>query len=127
MAGLLLDPGALVAQALLIEHVVCLVNNEDLQLGHVELSSSNQVHDRARSSTDNTGADGSVSRDDTGDRGSDIQLLAELTDRLYDALDLAGQLTAGSQNQRLGLGWLAEVEARQNGCDEGCCLAGARL
>lgn len=111
MTGLLLDPSALVAQTLLIEHVVRLVNNEDLQLGHVELSSSNQVHNRTRSSTDNTGANRGVSRDDTGDRGSDIQLFAKLTDRLYHALYLASQLTARSKNQRLGLSRLAEVEA----------------
>lgn len=87
-ADVLFDLEALLAETLLVEHVVGLVNNEDLQLARVKLAALDNVHAGARRADDDRALDSGRSVDGTRDGSLHNQLRDELADGLDDTLDL---------------------------------------
>lgn len=124
---LLLDAQALLAKALLVKHVVSLVNNEKPQLRDVQLASADDVHDSARGSDNDVGANGSVTLQGARESGSDFETFAELSDAADDSLDLTGKLATRCENQGLRLLGLGVIDSRQGGDDERSGLAGSGL
>lgn len=123
----LLDLHALLAHALLVQHVVGLVNNEDSQLSRIKLAAADSIHDGARCADDNGASNTGRSVDSAGNGGLDNEIGNELAHGLDNVLDLTGQLSGGGQKEGLGLVWFAVVDPRQDGNNERGGLSSTRL
>ncbi len=125
------DTGALNAHALLVEHVVGLIQDEDLALPDIQSSFSNHVLDGARSSDDHcrfnsTGACAGVLRNG----GFDCETVDERAHDFHNSHYLAGEFSGGSEHQslgRLGYGLIAEIETVEDVEHKGSGLASSRL
>lgn len=125
--NILLDFHTLLAHALLVQHVVGLVNNEDSQLSRIKLAAADGILDSTRRAHNDGAPDSGRSVDSTGNGGLDDEIGKELADGLDDVLDLTGQLSGGGQKECLGLVWFAVVNPRQNGNNERGGLSSTRL
>lgn len=123
----LLDLHALLAHALLVQHVVGLVNNEDPQLSRIKLAAADGIHDSARRANNDGASNTGRSVDSTGNGGLDDEIGKELAHGLDNVLDLTGQLSGRGQKECLGLVWFAVIDPRQNGNNERGGLSSTRL
>lgn len=123
----LFDLHALLAHALLVQHVVGLVNNEDSQSLRIKLAAANCVHDSTRRADDNGASNTGRSVNGAGHGGLDNEIGEELAHGLDDVLDLTRQLSGGGQKECLGLVRFAVVDPRQNGNNERGGLSSTRL
>lgn len=126
---LLSNPLALVAHSLRVQHVISLVNNENFDLGDIELASLANIEHSAGCADNNTSLDGLPLDEGALDGGHYLELFDGLADVLDDALDLSSQFAAGREDECLRLLRRREVDSREEGCDEGGSLActGLRL
>lgn len=124
---ILFDLHALLAHALLVQHVVGLVNNEDPQLSRIKLAAANGVHDSTRRADNNGASNTGRSVDSAGHGGFDDEIGEELAHALDDVLDLTRQLSSGGQKECLRLVRFAVVNPRQNGNNERGGLSSTRL
>ena len=127
--NVLFDLHALLAHALLIQHVVGLVNNEDPELSWIELASTDGIHDSARCADNNGAPNPRCSVNSAGHSGLNDEIGDELAHGLDNVLDLTRQLSGGGQEECLGLVWFAVVDPRQDGNNErgGLSSTGLRL
>lgn len=124
--GLPLDTVALAAQALLVEHVVCLVENQDLDGLGLELLPPDNVEDGSRSSDDNMGIHVFTAMGRVGNSLEELETFHELAHHLSDTHNLSGKLARRSKDESLRLAE-SEVDAGEDVQDEGGRLACAGL
>lgn len=121
----LLDAERLVAEALELDHLVGLVEDEDTNLLGVKDARAEHVDEGAGSTDEDLRGEAlaTLPRLGDGEEGLDLSELAKLVE---DALDLASQLTRGRKTDGLRSheSW---VNARQHVEGEGGSLAGTRL
>lgn len=126
-----LDTNALIAKALLVEHVVGLVQDQHLELGGVEDASLDHFMDGARSSNHDSSCHPlGTSRSICRDRSSNAKAFKELSHHVDDTDDLTCELTGRSENQGLrGVAHLfsGQIDTAQDIEDEGGSLASSRL
>lgn len=122
-----LDPHTLFTKALLVEHIVSLVQDKHLELRHVQLPASDDILDSARCSYNNRSPDGLVTSQSAGNGWGDLEILNEATDGSDNTFNLASQLSTWGQSKGLWLIGLTEVDSRQYRGDESSSLARARL
>lgn len=123
----LLDLHALLAHALLVQHVVGLVNNEDSQLSWIKLAAADGVHDSARRADNDGASNTGRSVDSARNGGLDDEIGKELAHGLDNVLNLTGQLSGGGQKECLRLMWFTVIDPRQNGNNERGGLSSTRL
>src|SRR4051812_1739081 len=78
---LLLNALALIAEALLIKHVVRFVKNKDFDVARIQQPPLDHIHDSARSSDDDLSFDLLTALRGIGHSKRDLQALHELTHR----------------------------------------------
>ena len=108
-----LDTDTLLADAILIEHIVRLVNDQDLELNHVELTAPDGIHDDSWRSDDDVGIDTGLSVNRTWNSGGDVQTRTKLADVLKHALDLTSQLPTWARMSAWDwVAWLRSMRER---------------
>lgn len=93
---------ALLAEALLVKHVICLVQYENLDPVDWELLPSDQVQNCAWSSNDNLGVDLLSLCDHVGDGKLGLDI-CELAHGLHNAHNLSGEFSRRCKTQSLDL------------------------
>ena len=121
------DPHTLVTKALLVQHVIGLVNNKDPELGGVELPAPDNISNRARRPDDDVCLDSLPAGEAARHSGSYVEPFTEMSDCADHVLDLARELSAGGEGQCLGLVGLIEIDARQTSDGESSSLSRSRL
>lgn len=111
LRNVLLDLEALLTETLLVEHVVGLIDDENLQLTGIKLAALNNVHAGARRADNDRTLDTCRSVDGARNGGLYDELRNELTNRLDDVLDLTRQLSSGCKDKGLGLSRLAVINS----------------
>jgi hypothetical protein len=107
----LLDSDALVTETLLVEHIVCLVNNEDLQFGHVQLPSANDVRDGARRPDNDIRLDIFTPNQAARHSRCNINSFRKAAKGFDDILNLTTELSARGESEGLGLVGLTEIDS----------------
>lgn len=123
--GLRFDPDTLLAQSLLVKHVIRLIQHKHLDPINRELLPAHQIQHGPG------GADDDLSVDflPFGDHVRDCELRldrCELAHSLHDRHDLSGELTGRGKTERLHF-VDGHVDAREHGEDEGGGFASAGL
>lgn len=111
------------------KHLISLVENEQLHAVGLEDTTLDHILDTAGSTDNDMGTllESLHILADVGTTDTSVALDAhEVTNGDHDLLDLLGQLTSGSEDQRLA-GLQVGVDLLQSGDGEGSSLAGTRL
>jgi hypothetical protein len=121
-----LDASALLAQTLLVKHVISFVKHQNLDASGVDQPPPQHVGDGTRCAHKDVRLVLHATSRRVWNGGHRLQALHELAHVCDDAQNLTCELAAGRKNECLGLK-VAEVDARQNVEREGSGLAGTGL